>query len=61
MPIFMTGLATASYTAILLFVPESPEWLLQQGKQEEALKAFEIIANGNGVAGLSPESRLTEV
>lgn len=48
----------ASGTATLLWVPESPAFLIQQGKIEEAVKAVEWLVRLDGNAGNNPRISL---
>ena len=44
------GMSVCAYLVILLFCPESPKWLLMQGRTEEAIESLNYIAwfNGSG-------------
>lgn len=52
----MTLLGTISYTVIMLTVPESPRWLLLNGKKQEAINAFNKICRINGCLDFIPEN-----
>ena len=40
----LSVLGAVSYLVLMVFVPESPKWLLLKGRQEEAISAFNKIA-----------------
>lgn len=44
---FFFGLSIIGYTFISLMVPESPKWLLINGRREEAIEALNWIARVN--------------
>jgi len=44
----MTALGSFSFVLTMAIVPESPKWLLIQGKREEAIKALNWIGRING-------------
>lgn len=43
----MTVLASMSFLILMVFVPESPRWLLGQGREKEAIDVFNEIAKIN--------------
>jgi hypothetical protein len=43
----MTIIGTISYFILVLVIPESPRWLLVQGREQDAIKAFNTIAKLN--------------
>jgi hypothetical protein len=45
----MTSIGTLSFLIVLLLVPESPKWLLINGRKQEAVEALNKIAKINGV------------
>ena len=45
----MTLLATFGFVLDALFLPESPIWLLNQGRTKDAIKALNYIGRFNGV------------
>jgi|LauGreDrversion4_2_1035121.scaffolds.fasta_scaffold240266_1 inner membrane protein involved in colicin E2 resistance len=47
--LFMTSIGTLSFLIVLLLVPESPKWLLINGRKQEAVEALNKIAKINGV------------
>ena len=57
---FMTILSAAAYVGAVALVPESPIWLLLQGKREEAIKALNWIAKMNGSENRIPDDATFE-
>ena len=53
--ITMTILQTIALFWAIAFIPESPQWLLTQGRVAEAIDAFNSIAKFNGVAARIPK------
>ena len=55
-PLFfaMTLLSTFSYLVIVVFVPESPIWLLNNGRTGDAIAALNSIGKFNGVGKQIP-------
>ena len=54
----MTVLNTVSLVFAYLFIPESPSWLLAQGRVAEAINSFNAIGKINGVKSLIPSTAL---
>ena len=56
MPIILatTILAAISLIFAAICMPESPSWLLSQGRVEEAIDSFNVIAKFNGVSARIP-------
>jgi len=50
----MNVLSTVGMLFALVFIPESPHWLISQGRVEDAIDAFNKIAKLNGVSTLIP-------
>lgn len=46
--LFMTVLGTACHCFMIFCAPDSPKWLLAQGKREDAIIAFNKIGKYNG-------------
>lgn len=48
-PLFMTFyvLAAVGFVGVILFCPESPKWLLLQGRQKEAIRVLNYMASVN--------------
>ena len=47
---FMTMLSTASFLVCLFVLPESPIWLLNQGRAKDAIDVLNYIGKWNGVS-----------
>ena len=47
--LFGTVLSIISYVVCLLIIPESPSWLLINGRTQEAIAVFNYIGRFNGV------------
>ena len=54
----MTALGTVTYVVMLLFLLESPKWLLLAGNLKEAHKIFGDIARINGSTTKIPEDAI---
>ena len=59
-PLFftMTVLATLAYLGIVFLLPDSPIWLLKQGRVEDAIAAFNQIAKVNGSKTRIPDGAI---
>ena len=53
---FMTMLSTASFLFLAFVLPESPIWLINQGKTKEAVDVLNYIGKWNGVSKLLDDS-----
>jgi len=51
----MTVLSTLALLYALIFIPESPHWLLAQGRVSETIDAFNSMAKFNGVNARIPK------
>ena len=54
--LFMTVLSTIAFIITSTLLPESPEWLLLNGRTKEAIAAFNLIGRVNGVKKRIPET-----
>lgn len=50
----MTIIAAFALIFAVFFIPESPSWLLAQGRNNEAIDSFNAIAKFNGVTARIP-------
>ena len=58
--LFMTLLSLLAFFCAITVLPESPIWLLLQGRREDAIKAFNWIAKINGSKNRIPENAFFE-